>query len=83
MLLGMVGVFSAALIPMLLTHVVRGFPRRSEDRRRGLAFTWTVGAIAGLLAAVGTASITAAFAPPPGWCSPWPLRSSASVQATR
>jgi O-antigen/teichoic acid export membrane protein len=64
MLLGTVGVFAAALIPMPLTHVIRTHPARSEGRRRGMAFAWTVSAAAGAVAAVVTGSITAVFAPP-------------------
>lgn len=61
-LLGSIGVFAAALIPLPLTHVIRTHPQGSEERRRGMAFAWSVSAAAGLLAASVTALITAAFA---------------------
>ncbi len=64
-LLGSVGVFAAALIPMPLTHVIRSHPRGSEERRRGMAFAWLVSTGGGLLAALVTGLVTAAFARPP------------------
>jgi O-antigen/teichoic acid export membrane protein len=63
-LLGSIGVFAAALIPLPLTHVIRTHPRGSEERRRGMAFAWSVAAAAGLVAASVTAALTAAFAEP-------------------
>jgi O-antigen/teichoic acid export membrane protein len=63
-LLGTVGVFAAALIPMPLTHVIRSSPERSEERRLGMAFASSVSTVGGLVAAVVTGLITAAFAPP-------------------
>jgi O-antigen/teichoic acid export membrane protein len=63
-LLGSVGVFAAALIPLPLTHVIRSHPRRSEERRRGMAFAWSVSVGGGLVAALVTGLVTAAFAPP-------------------
>ncbi|RBY78259.1 hypothetical protein DQ238_12230 [Geodermatophilus sp. TF02-6] len=61
-LLGTVGVFAAALVPMPLTHVIRTHPRRSEERCRGMAFAWSVSAAGGLLAALVTGLVTATFA---------------------
>ena len=63
MLVGTVGTFASALIPMPVAHVVRSSPAGSEERRRGMAFAWSVCGTAGLLAAAVTGSITAAFAP--------------------
>jgi O-antigen/teichoic acid export membrane protein len=63
-MLGTVGVFSAALIPLPLTVVIRNHPSRSEERRRGVTFAWTVSAAAGLLSAVITGLTAALFAPP-------------------
>ncbi|RFU22377.1 hypothetical protein [Geodermatophilus marinus] len=63
-LLGTVGVFAAALIPMPLTHTIRSHPPGSEGRRSGMAFAWSVSTGCGLLAALVTGLITAAFAPP-------------------
>jgi O-antigen/teichoic acid export membrane protein len=62
-MLGTVGVFAAALIPLPLTAVIRSHPSRSEERRRGVTFAWVVAAGAGLLAAVITGLVTALFAP--------------------
>ncbi len=63
-LLGIVGTFAAALVPMPLIDVVRSHPRRSEARRRALAFGLLVSVVAGLLAAAVTGTIAATFAPP-------------------
>ncbi|WP_157936939.1 oligosaccharide flippase family protein [Geodermatophilus chilensis] len=62
-LLGTVGVFAAALVPMPLTHVIRTHPARSEERRRGIAFAWSVSAAGGVVAAAVTALVATAFAP--------------------
>ena len=62
-MLGTVGVFAAALIPLPLTAVIRSHPSRSEERCRGVTFAWVVAAGAGLLAAVITGLVTALFAP--------------------
>ena len=64
MLLGIVGTFAAALVPMPLIHVIRTHPRHSEGRRRGLSFAWLVSGLAGVLAAVITGAVTLTFAPP-------------------
>jgi O-antigen/teichoic acid export membrane protein len=63
-LLGIVGVFAAALIPLPLTAVIRTYPSRSEERRRGVTFAWAVSVVAGLLAALVTGLVSASFAPP-------------------
>jgi O-antigen/teichoic acid export membrane protein len=63
-LLGTVGVFAAALIPMPLTHVIRSHPWQSEERRRGMAFAGWVSVAGGLLAALVTGLVAVAFAPP-------------------
>jgi O-antigen/teichoic acid export membrane protein len=63
-LLGIVGTFAAALVPMPLINVVRSHPRRSEPRRRALAFGLLVSVVAGLLAAVVMGTVAATFAPP-------------------
>ncbi|WP_139263737.1 hypothetical protein [Geodermatophilus africanus] len=63
-LLGTVGVFASALIPLPLMHVISGHPRRSEERYRGMAFAWSIAAAAGAVAALVTGLITATFAPP-------------------
>jgi O-antigen/teichoic acid export membrane protein len=63
-MLSTVGVFSAALIPLPLTVVIRDHPSRSEERRQGVTFAWTVSAVAGLLSAVITGLIAGLFAPP-------------------
>ncbi|WP_369131721.1 lipopolysaccharide biosynthesis protein [Modestobacter sp. I12A-02662] len=63
-LLGTVGVFASALIPLPLMHVISGYPRRSEERYRGMAFAWSIAAGAGVLAALVTGLVTATFAPP-------------------
>jgi O-antigen/teichoic acid export membrane protein len=63
-MLGTVGVFSAALIPLPLTAVLRAHPSRSEERRQGVTFAWAVSAAAGLLSAGVTGLISAVFAPP-------------------
>ncbi len=62
-LLGTVGVFAGALIPLPLIHVIRSHPRGSEGRSRGMAFAWSVSAVSGLFAALVTGLVTAAFAP--------------------
>jgi O-antigen/teichoic acid export membrane protein/LmbE family N-acetylglucosaminyl deacetylase len=64
MLLGIVGTFAAALVPMPLIHVIRHHPRHSEGRRRGLSFAWMVSGLAGVLAAVITGAVTVTFATP-------------------
>ena len=63
-MLGIVGVFAAALIPLPLTAVFRTYPSRSEERRRGVTFAWAVSVVAGLLAALVTGLVSASFAPP-------------------
>lgn len=63
-MLGTVGVFSTALVPLPLTAVLRSHPSRSEERRRGVTFAWVVSAVAGVLSAVVTGLVSSAFAPP-------------------
>jgi O-antigen/teichoic acid export membrane protein len=64
MLVGMVGTFASALIPMPVADVVRVHAPGSEERRQGMAFAWSVCAAAGLAAAAVTGTIAAAFASP-------------------
>lgn len=63
-MLGTVGVFAAALIPMPLVQVIRSSPRRSEERRCGMAFAVLVSAAGGVVAAAVTGLIAATFASP-------------------
>src|SRR3954454_3024130 len=63
MMLGMVGTFTAALIPLPLVHAIRSHNPGTEGRRQALSFAWLVSGLAGAVAAVVTAAITAAFAP--------------------
>lgn len=63
-MLGTVGVFAAALIPLPLTAVIRTHPSCSEERRRGVTFAWVVSGVAGLLSAAVTGLVAAVFAPP-------------------
>ncbi|MGY1682936.1 lipopolysaccharide biosynthesis protein [Geodermatophilus sp. SYSU D01176] len=62
-LLGTVGVLAAALLPLPLTHVIRSSSPRSEERRRGVAFAWSVSVGGGLLSALVVGLVTATFAP--------------------
>ena len=64
MIVGIVGIVAHALVPLPLADLVRRHARRTAGRRDGMAFAVLVSAGVGLLAAVVSGSIVAAFAAP-------------------